>query len=50
MFEYTKRYLYEWKPETTLTILKLLKEETELNQTEISNLIKKLNVFSVILK
>ena len=45
-----KTHLYDWKPETTLTILKLIKDEKELDQNEISNLIKKLNVFYSIIK
>lgn len=50
VFEYTKKYCYEWKPETTITILRLIKDEYEINQDEITNMIKKMKVFSSIIK
>ena len=50
VFEYTKSYWYDWKPETTLTILQLIKDESEINQEEINNIIKKLKVLSSIIK
>jgi hypothetical protein len=50
VFEYTKKYWPDWKPETTITILRLIKDEYGINQEEISNMIKKLKVFSLIIK
>lgn len=52
VFQYTKKYWYHWKPETTITILRLIKDEFECGemQAEIKNMIKKLKVFYAIIK
>jgi hypothetical protein len=42
--------MYEWKPETTLTILSLIKDDTEIDKSEIKTIIKKLKVFSSIIE
>ncbi len=50
VFEYTKKFWYDWKPETTITILELIKDESLINQEEINNIINKLKVLSSIIK
>jgi hypothetical protein len=51
IFEYTKKYWCYWKPETTITILRLIKDEFESEgKDEIHNMIKKLKVFYSIIK
>ncbi len=50
VFEYTKKFWYDWKPETTITILELIKDESDINQEEINNIINKLKVLSSIIK
>jgi hypothetical protein len=50
VFIETKKYMYVWKPETTITLLALIKDEPGIDQIEIKNIIKKLKVFSAIIE
>lgn len=50
VFETTKLYMYDWKPETTLTILELIKYESSINKEETNKIINKLKVLSSIIK
>jgi hypothetical protein len=50
VFKETKIYMYEWKPETTMTLLALIKDEHGIDPIEIKNIIKKLKVFSSIIE